>query len=362
MRSAKPCAHLRLMGAVLATLSLFGACTEGKSYILVTMKLKPQASPILAFASARVVVSAANQSDTLVYPARGGPTNELTAARDVSFSVSFSDDLRGDASISVILLGLNGAPVGSGTAALLISPGRVAYATVEIDPNAKPMDTDAGVPDGMQQADGSADAQPFFACTPHSAAGCGPNQTCGVSCMVTGEPQAVCMAAGTKQPGELCTGVGDCAPGSQCFEDKCGGNPVRVCRRYCSNDNDCPTAGRCFTEIECSMPARATGVRICSQPCDPRNDAKLGCAEGLRCFIYPGEVPDCDCVSAQRVGGDGATCVDSGGCQPGLLCVTMSGSPVCRPICRLDAPTCEAGRTCQMLTNPNYNVFGACVP
>ncbi len=347
---------------MLATLSLLSACTEGKSFILVTMTLKPQAMPIPAFASARVVVAAAGQSDSLVYPARGG-ANELTAARDVSFSVSFSDDLSGDASLSVTLLSATGNPLGSGTAAVLISPGRVAYATVEIDPNARPLDTDAGVLDGMQQTDGNGDAQPFFACTPHNFAGCGPNQTCGVSCMVSGEPQSICMAAGMKQPGELCTGVGDCAPGSQCFEDKCGGDSVRVCRRYCSNDADCPMAGQCFKQIECSMPPRPTGVRICSQPCDPRNDAKLGCAEGLRCFIYPGEVPDCNCVSAQRVGGDGADCVDFGSCQPGLLCVTMSGTPVCRPICRLDAPTtCQAGRTCQMLTNPNYNIFGACVP
>lgn len=323
------------------------------------MSLANGAPPITGFARVQVTVSTGLLSDTLVYRARPDPVETLTGARDISLSVSFSDAIKGEASLAVVLLSDAGVPLGHGNTGVTISSGRVAYAVAEIFPGAPPAAPDAGQPDALAM-DAGGDASPNFACTPSTALGCQPGFTCGVSCLVSGEPAALCIAAGMKQPGEPCSGNGECAPGSQCFRDVCG---VSVCRRYCGEDADCPTGGSCFTEIQCSMPPRATGVRICSQPCDPRGDAKSGCAEGLRCFIFPGEIADCDCVGAQRVGGDGEPCSDSGSCAPGFLCVTMGTTPQCRPICRLDQPaTCAGGRTCQMLTNPDHATFGACVP
>jgi hypothetical protein len=41
----------------------------------------------------------------------------------------------------------------------------------------------------------------------------------------------------------------------------------------------------------------------------------------------------------------------------------MSGAKVCRPICRLDTTgECAAGRSCKKLMNPDYKIWGACLP
>lgn len=88
----------------------------------------------------------------------------------------------------------------------------------------------------------------------------------------------------------------------------------------------------------------------------------MGCAPGLVCLIFPGEVTDCDCRGAERAGPDGMACGDARDCAPGLLCVSQAGGRVCRPICRLDAPDCAAGRTCTKLQDPDYKIWGACLP
>ena len=195
-------------------------------------------------------------------------------------------------------------------------------------------------------------------CTPATSAGCGRNQGCALSCLASGETVSTCVAAGAKQPGELCTGAGECAPGSQCFK-ACG---VSVCRRYCTADTQCPAGGSCYSKLSCPIPLAGNTGRVCSQPCDPRGAAQTGCATGLRCLIFPGEVADCDCPAATRIGVDGTACTDTGSCAPSFICVN-TGTTSCRPICRLDQPnTCPAGRTCQRLTNPDHKVFGACAP
>ncbi|MDX2022681.1 MAG: hypothetical protein SF187_20770 [Deltaproteobacteria bacterium] len=199
---------------------------------------------------------------------------------------------------------------------------------------------------------------PTTICTPATAVGCTTGQACVLSCLASGNAATMCVPAGQKQPGEVCTGNAECAPGSQCYNRGCG---ISVCRRYCTQDAQCPMAGTCSNFVSCPNEP-AAGARLCSQPCDPRGAAQQGCVTGLRCFVLPGEVTDCECVTPQRVGVDGGACTTTGDCGPGLICVN-TGVPVCRPICRLDQPTtCQAGRSCQKLTNPDHAVFGACVP
>ena len=217
-----------------------------------------------------------------------------------------------------------------------------------------PTTPDAGAIDA-----GAIDAGiPITVCTPATASGCSANQACVLSCLSSGDPATMCVAAGAKQPGDVCTSNSDCAQGSQCYNRGCG---VSVCRRYCTANAQCPTGGSCANDVSCPN-APKTGAKLCSQPCDPRGTAQTGCATGLRCFVLPGEVPDCECPAAQRTGVDGTTCVNTGDCGPGLICITK-GTSVCRPICRLDQPTtCQQGRTCQRLTNPDHLIFGACAP
>lgn len=213
---------------------------------------------------------------------------------------------------------------------------------------------DAGTPDAALADAGT----PMTACTPATAVGCGANQACVLSCLASGDAATMCVAAGVKQPGEVCVSHGECAAGSQCYNRGCG---VSVCRRYCSTNTECAAGGSCSNDVLCPNPASGSG-RLCSQPCDPRGTAQMGCVAGLRCFVLAGDVVDCECSGTKRVGTDGVGCVNSGDCAPGLICVN-TGTPVCRPICRLDQPTtCQQGRSCQRLTNPDHLVFGACVP
>ena len=82
----------------------------------------------------------------------------------------------------------------------------------------------------------------------------------------------------------------------------------------------------------------------------------------MRCFLYQGEIPDCNCPG-NATGVDGTPCADSDSCQPGLFCVVRVGiDKACRPLCRLDAPSCEGGRSCTQLYNPDYLTYGACLP
>lgn len=195
-------------------------------------------------------------------------------------------------------------------------------------------------------------------CTPSTSTGCGTNQACVLKCLASGQGETSCVAAGTKQPGQVCGGVGECATGSQCYDKGCG---VSICRRYCATNGDCLAGTSCAADLSCPVPL-TNSVRMCSQACDPRGIAQTGCAANLRCLVLPGEATECECVAPSRVGADGSACTDSSMCAPGLICVN-TGTPVCRPICRLDQPTtCQAGRTCQTLTKPTHVVFGACVP
>ncbi len=218
------------------------------------------------------------------------------------------------------------------------------------EPGDDPQPADAGTP---PDAGGIA---PRVACAPATANACAENQSCVVTCLATGETEALCVAAGTKQPGELCTGAGECAPGAQCYNTGCN---VSVCRKYCTADAQCPVGGSCSNQVGCATPL-PNNARLCSQPCDPRGAAQTGCAAGLRCLLFPGEVADCGCHTASRAGLDGAACADTSACAPGFICVN-TGTPMCRPICRLDQPsTCAQGRGCQRLTDPDHVIFGAC--
>lgn len=215
-------------------------------------------------------------------------------------------------------------------------------------------DEGSGSPIDAGSPDAGASGAP--ACKPATSEGCGATEGCIVSC-VNGEATNRCAAAGLKQPGALCSGAEDCAPGSVCQASTCG---VKICRRYCDADDQCPQNTRCALQLTCSTPVASP--RLCSQACDPRGTARTGCAEGLRCLLFPGEITTCGCVSPQSFGVDGAACTTTGNCAPGFVCIN-TGSPVCRPVCRLDEPTtCTAGRTCQKLIAPESQVFGACAP
>jgi hypothetical protein len=174
----------------------------------------------------------------------------------------------------------------------------------------------------------------------------------------------LCSAGGRKQAGESCAVNADCAPGSQCFKFACGkdGKDIKgLCLRFCKNDGACGAQSSCSTPVPCG--ATPSGYKTCTPACDPRAPATKGCGgDGLRCFVTKGEGTACACAESTRTGGDGAKCDDDRQCEPGFICIDTGGALTCRAVCRLDAPECPAGRTCEKLTLPDYKIFGGCLP
>jgi len=347
------------------------ACSNDPSYLVVSATT-PVGSSLTGVMRFRVDLQSGIAGDRLYYPrlasgdagfATGGTALSLSETVPVTFSASFPDKLTGTVMIGVSALDGTGAIRGYGSTQAKISRGEAVRVGVVIVPGALPPDSPIG--DGGMADAGATDARPnpdsgAIACSPEGAKGCGAQATCAFSCMAEGAATQ-CTPAGTGVPGSVCEDDSDCAVGSQCFVEACG---VKVCRQYCATNPECGGNGAtCLTEIQCDGSPNGSGHRICSQPCDPRGSAQTGCAAGLNCFVFPGEVVDCDCVGAKRTGMDGDTCQTSANCGPGLLCITMGAGTHCRPVCRHDTPTdCSANRSCENLTSPTLTTFGACVP
>ena len=316
---------------------LAATCSEDKSFVVVSVFSRGHAIPNVA--QLRVTATAGqNQEYTqeFLYPEKPRAETallQLDTATPITFSVSFRSTLKGEVAFDVEPLDTAQTVLGSGTSAPQpLSVGQVTYSTVYVSPTCDPM-----VP----------------------ATSCGANETCAVMCDLKSRPQSVCFSAGTNGPGESCTALTDCVSGTECFGSQSNACSIKVCRKFCNSDTDCGTGSACNIGVSCS--ATSTQTHLCSRPCNPTGDATDGCAAGLLCFIYTGEITDCACRDASRVGEVGTVCKTDEDCQPGLMCVNRGGAAgACQTICQLGT-TCPSGTTCTQLTNPVYRVFGACL-
>jgi hypothetical protein len=342
--------------AALIALAATAGCSSDRSYVHVTVRL---ASGELTDIAQLIVLlnNADSNCDILYYPkvpvtrAPDGPFH-LAPGAPLDFSVSFASSFEGALRLGVDAKNSAGNSVGYGEATKSIDPGHVLEMDVTLVPNALA----PPVVNGCLGHEGPT-------CQTTEAESCGTGQSCHVTCN-DDKGVSMCTAAGTRKAGESCQqAIGECEPGTQCFEYSCGATRPGVCLKFCKNDGEC--GGGTCTSVACK--GTATGFGTCSLPCDPRTTAGDSCPAGLACFIFTGEIARCDCDSAQRSGGDGASCVDARDCMRGLLCVSTSmsmssGAKTCRPICRLDTPAdCKTG-TCTKLTNPDYKTWGACLP
>lgn len=338
---------LLVLGALVASGT---GCSEDKSFARVSVL--STGAPIPEVARLRVYVTNDPHEDELLYPEKAGAAFTLDPHTAVSFSVSFRTSYSGSVTIEVEALDSAQRVLGYGKDTQPLRLRQIVDATVSVVAGARRrVPGDGGVVDGG----------PVLACEPSApATTCGANQTCVLSCGTNGSAAGLCIQAGTKQPGEVCTNNQECEIGSQCFEFACSnaGQPIRTCLRFCSEDALCGTDSRCNTTVPCG--SFATAFRICSRPCDPVGNATVGCATGLQCFIFSGETTGCECASPSRIGRAGSPCNANDDCLPGLMCVAQGESKTCRPICRLDSPHCASG-TCTRLVNPDYRVFGACL-
>jgi hypothetical protein len=334
----------QLTSIALLLSALVAACSADKSFVVVSVF--GSVHPIANVAQLRVNVTDGTNSDQLLYPERPLDATAVLrldpntpGATPVTFSVSFSTTFKADVTLDVEALGveaLDGTQASLGRGSSDPQPlraGQATYATVNVNPSCDPM-------------------APAATCT------------CALVCYQSSGPEMLCFPAGQGKPGDSCTNITDCAPGSACFEfNACStaAQPRKTCRQFCNVDSDCGVGSRSFCNTGVACDQTSTSFRLCSRPCDPTGDASVGCAPGLLCFIYSGEITDCACLDQSRVGVVDASCATDENCQPGLMCVNRGGSKSCQTICQLSSPTCAAGKTCTRLTNPDYQVYGACL-
>lgn len=175
------------------------------------------------------------ESPTLTYLPRAPLTFSSTTG--VTLSVSFTPSRSGRVNLTVTALDANRNCLGRGTrAGAMIRKGDVATAAVQLRHDCTITGADGGSTDG-----GAVDGNVTFeGCDPaNPAEKCQSGQTCFVNCR---SRQGMCVAGGTKGPGETCVDNNDCAPGTQCFDYStiagCA-QGTRVCLKFCTSDGMC---------------------------------------------------------------------------------------------------------------------------
>lgn len=323
---------------LLSLATLVAACSDEKSTVVVAVYAG--SAPIARVAQLRVRATNGQMSEysqELFYPEKPRAEDallELNSVTPVTFSMSFRTMFKGTVTFEVDALDPNKAVLGSGESSPeQLNEGQVTYSTVRVSLPCNPL-------------------QP--------TATCGAQQNCAYVCDSQNQAKTVCLASGLKGPGEVCSDLSDCAPGSECFGFNCLGTSIKTCRKFCATDADCGTGATCVVGITaCSTTPIDT--RVCSQPCNPTGAAIDVCQPGMNCFIFAGEVTDCACRAPTRIAGIGQACTNDDDCIPGLTCVDRSGQKTCRPLCALAAPACPTGTTCTPLNSPVYKVYGACL-
>lgn len=160
------------------------------------------------------------------------------AAPGVTLSISFTPSRSGTVDLTVTARDVDRKCIGSGIkTGAAIKKGDVAPVAVQLVHQC-PSDDDGGT-------DAATDGGVTFkGCDPASpASSCSAGQTCFVNC---GTKMGMCIAGGTKGPGETCNSNNDCMPGTQCFDYSnvtgCAAG-TRICLKFCAADSMCNPGG-----------------------------------------------------------------------------------------------------------------------
>jgi hypothetical protein len=382
----------RLAVTALAALAFAAACSEPKSFVVLSLQ-SSTATPIDNVDQIEVQVSSGSKMRTLYYPADGMSIN-MTEKK--TLSVEFSHGETGTVAFTVDLLNSASCSIAHGTATAAIAKGAVIDTSVTLTATATAdcSHSDGGTPDVPPTGSTLPGCDPVSPQSPSADGGAGADggvqvctatQTCQVDCTPPNNaaPRNECVTGGTGGPGTTCMSNADCMPGTQCFDYATPTNTackVKLCLRYCNTNADCAAFGAggggpgSFCEGPVMCPTFLTAYHTCTFNCDPRAAAasnRGGCAVGLAC-VTPGAMDqvDCACPETTRTKTEGEACNTAADCMPGLICNQMSGTKTCRAICRCDASTtgaCTApvndcpksGTVCHAVTNDT--IYGVCL-
>ncbi len=174
---------------------------------------------------------------------------------------------------------------------------------------------------------------------------CGLAPQCGCTSTHTCEVLDVagnvdCVAAGTAERGQACSGMGQCKQGLTC---------VGTCHPFCDTTCTDPKSNLCL-QIKNTGGVVIPNLKVCQMNCDLRDPMACG---GTNAVGTAGcEVDDkgnTDCVQMGNVPLNG-TCSAAARCKPALVCITSGGMSRCRTWCRMGiAGDCTTG-SCGALT------------
>jgi hypothetical protein len=356
----------RLVVVCVAFAATFVAsCSSSKSFIVLQLQVDPTVSTaqLTGVEAIQVEVTQGSHMPTLTYPYPSGLA-PIDAVHYTTLSVNFSGDDTGNVTFVVRALDANNCFLAQSDPTVVpIKKDAVNYAVVSLKPGfVCPADA-GGAPDGGTTFPGCDPASPGTG-NDAGVVACTSTQTCTVDCMPpnAAPPRNVCVMGGSGGPGASCPNMNaDCQPGTQCFDYAGLGCAAKVCLKYCNTDADCAAFGAggggpgsvCQGPVECpgangGAPV-VTAYHTCTFNCDPRAAAAAtrgGCPTNLAC-VLEGSMDAVDCTCTTGTKQEGATCTSTLDCAPGLLCNEMSGTKICRSICRCDA----SGGACTATTN-----------
>jgi hypothetical protein len=332
----------------------------------VTVTLTPADDvPLTGITSLVVTVTqdGAEHTTTFVHD----PQQPIASDGLVKLTVDLAASTSGMASLKVDARNAAGCSVATRLINFTLLPQATLAATVELirGPDCPTVDAgaDGGAPDAGGAFPGCAAANPD----------CPDDGVCQINCTAR---TATCTAGGSGPHGSACTSNRDCAPGTQCFDYGALGCAVKICRRYCDTDGNCPqplqaALGKNTCAVPIGCPSAPGAYNTCTLACDPTWSAAANgttsCPDGLSCLLLDGDHADCACPPATQKKLEGATCMSGDECAPGLVCNTMAGTKTCRALCKCyaDGATCGAPGDCPPSTHcsplTNGVVNGVCL-
>jgi hypothetical protein len=338
---------------------------DGGPQTVVLTLASADGAPITGITSLVVTLSQDATEHTMTFP--HDPQQPIASDGLVKLSVGLAASTSGMASIKVDARNAAGCGVATRLINFVLLPQATIDATVSLIRGPDCPDADAGADAGAPDAGGA-----FPGCAAANP-DCPDQMVCQIDCTAK---KATCTAGGSGPHGATCASNADCAPGTQCFDYGPLGCAVKICRRYCDTDGNCPqplqaALGKNTCAVPITCPAAPNAYNTCTLACDPTWSAAANgttsCPDGLSCLLLDADHADCACPPAKQIKTEGSVCVSGDECAPGLVCNMMGGTKTCRALCKCyaDGATCgapgdcPAGTHCSPLTNGVVN--GVCL-